>query len=325
MCRVNVTIAAQQTNSVTDGTTVGSSVAQRRPSGTLFPPSRRIPVVMEWRCEWCGKPHESDDPPCDNCGHGTFEKAVERVPATADQPQGSVWVCPECGRQHQKHSPPCSRCGNLELEQRDVADLDDPLEDIGTGWRDVIEAKYVAGYVAVGIIIVVLGLGFVGVIDLPGIGEPTTPDAPGDADVAGNLSLADVEAEYVAELNERRASAGASELSNDATLGRMAAYYNKARVDAIYDDGSGPGSDAIDRFDHGCASQPDVLQHENLEGADGTAIVAAESPDAAASALVERVENGAQFDDLLDPEQERVGVDVHVAPDDRVFVTVVVC
>ncbi|MCU4799038.1 hypothetical protein OB920_01440 [Halobacteria archaeon HArc-gm2] len=280
---------------------------------------------MEWRCEWCGKPHESDDPPCDNCGHGKFEKAVERVPATADQPQGSVWVCPECGRQHQKHSPPCSRCGNLELEQRDVADLDDPLEDIGTGWRDVVEAKYVAGYVAVGIIIVVLGLGFVGVIDLPGMGEPDIPDAPGDAETAGNLSLAAVEDAYVAELNERRESAGASPLATDETLGRLAAYYNKASVDAIYDDGSGPARDAIDRFDHGCASRPQTPQHQNLEGPDGTAIVEAESADAAASALVERVENGDRFDDLLDPERERVGVDVHVATDDRVFVTIAIC
>jgi len=74
-----------------------------------------------------------------------------------------------------RSTPPCSRCGNLELEQRDVADLDDPLEDIGTGWRDVIEAKYVAGYVAVGVLLLVLGLGFVGVIDLPGMGEPTIP------------------------------------------------------------------------------------------------------------------------------------------------------
>jgi|AntDeeMinimDraft_5_1070356.scaffolds.fasta_scaffold00083_38 DNA-directed RNA polymerase subunit RPC12/RpoP len=280
---------------------------------------------MEWRCEWCGKPHESDDPPCDNCGHHEFEKAVERVPATADQPQGSVWVCPECGRQHQKHSPPCSRCGNLELEQRDVADLDDPLEDIGTGWRDVIEAKYVAGYVAVGVLLLVLGLGFVGVIDLPGMGEPTIPDAPGNADTAGNLSLAEVEAEYVAEVNERRDAAGASSLRTDETLGRLAAYYNKAIVDATYDDGDGPNRDAIDRFDHDCSSPPDILRHENSAGPDGAAIVTAESPEAAASALVERVENGARFDDLLDATRSSVGVDVHVAPDDRVFVTIVVC
>ena len=280
---------------------------------------------MEWRCAWCGKPHESDDPPCDNCGHGKFEKAVERVPATADQPQGSVWVCPDCGRQHQKHSPPCSRCGNLELEQRDVSELDDPLDDIGTRWRDVVEPRYVAGYVAVGLLLLVLGLGAVGVIDLPGFGAPAIPDAPGDADTAGNLSLDAVEREYVDALNERRENASVEPLTTDATLGEMAAYYNKAVVDAAYDDGSGPDRDALGRFDHGCSSRPDIVRHENRAGPGGTPITDADGPDAAASALVASIEDDSGFDTLLDPDLRSVGVDVHVAPDGRVFVTVVTC
>ncbi|MFC7058003.1 hypothetical protein [Halovenus salina] len=70
---------------------------------------------MEWRCEWCGKPHEEDDPPCDNCGHGQFEKAVVRqtdLSEEGSQEATIVWVCPDCGREHPKHAPPCSRCGN---------------------------------------------------------------------------------------------------------------------------------------------------------------------------------------------------------------------
>ena len=70
---------------------------------------------MEWRCEWCGKPHEENDPPCDACGHGSFERAV--VP-TGPEGDGEtlLWICPECGREHVRNNPPCSRCGNMNLE-----------------------------------------------------------------------------------------------------------------------------------------------------------------------------------------------------------------
>lgn len=73
---------------------------------------------MEWRCEWCGKPHGADDPPCDNCGHGRFERAVQPV-----GPEGeggpTVWVCSDCGRDHPRNNPPCSRCGGMDLERRE--------------------------------------------------------------------------------------------------------------------------------------------------------------------------------------------------------------
>ena len=65
---------------------------------------------MDWRCEWCEKPHEENDPPCDNCGHGSFEKAVRQVNHEV-VPGGTVWVCQDCGRSHQRNSPPCKRCG----------------------------------------------------------------------------------------------------------------------------------------------------------------------------------------------------------------------
>lgn len=71
---------------------------------------------MEWRCEWCGKPHEADDPPCDNCGHGSFERAVAPV-APEGEGGPTVWVCTECGRDHPRNTPPCSRCGAMTLEQ----------------------------------------------------------------------------------------------------------------------------------------------------------------------------------------------------------------
>jgi hypothetical protein len=77
---------------------------------------------MEWRCEWCGKPHEENDPPCDNCGHGSFERAVVRqtdLSEGGDPDTMTVWVCTACGREHPKHSPPCSRCNNATLEREE--------------------------------------------------------------------------------------------------------------------------------------------------------------------------------------------------------------
>lgn len=281
---------------------------------------------MEWRCEWCGKPHESDDPPCDNCGHSTFEKAVERVPAAADEPQGSVWVCPDCGRQHQKHSPPCSRCGNLELEHRDVSELDDPLDDIGTRWRDVIELRYVLGYVAVGALVLVLGLGMLGVVDLPGFGEPEIPDAPGESETAGNVSLDAVEREFVVALNQRRQDAGQSPLSSEETLGRMAEYYTNATVAAQYGDGDGPDRDVLQSFEPDCSTSPFLVPDVSSPGTAGTSVVAeAGNPGAAASTLLANLETSGSFEELLQPDRDAVGVAVHVAPDDRVYVTVAVC
>lgn len=85
---------------------------------------------MRWRCEWCGKPHEENDPPCDNCGHGKFEEAVvQQAGAGDDQDSMLVWVCTECGREHTKNSPPCSRCNNATFERREKVVTDADLTD----------------------------------------------------------------------------------------------------------------------------------------------------------------------------------------------------
>jgi len=93
---------------------------------------------MEWRCEWCGKPHEENDPPCDNCGHGSFEKAVVRRQSPEANNSTVVWVCTECGREHTKNSPPCSRCNNATLE-REEKTLSD--EDLTAGPNSVSRPK----------------------------------------------------------------------------------------------------------------------------------------------------------------------------------------
>lgn len=280
---------------------------------------------MEWRCTRCGEAHEAADPPCLACGHDEFERAADGG-GEPGRPRGTVWVCPECGRQHQKHSPPCSRCGNLALEQRDVSDLEDPLAEIGTRWRDVVEPRYVVGYLAVGALLVVLALGALGVVDLPGFGEPAVPDAPGEAETAGNLSLDAVEREFVFALNERRRNASATALSTDATLSRMAAYYDKSVVRAAFGDGDGPSRDALERFDPPCSSRPAIVfrGEPTDEGATGLVAAAGSESDLAAS-LLSALERGGGLDELLRPDAERVGVDVHVDPTNRASVAVAVC
>lgn len=93
---------------------------------------------MEWRCEWCGKPQEENDPPCDNCGHGKFEKAVVREKSLdSDVNSTVVWVCTACGREHTKNSPPCSRCNNAKLERQRKEITDENLTTLpGEGRLD---------------------------------------------------------------------------------------------------------------------------------------------------------------------------------------------
>ena len=100
---------------------------------------------MEWRCEWCGKPHEADDPPCDSCGHGSFERAVVQqtdLGGGGDPDTMTVWVCTACGREHPKHSPPCSRCNNatLEREQKRV-DESNLTDRPGSAGADGVSAE----------------------------------------------------------------------------------------------------------------------------------------------------------------------------------------
>jgi ribosomal protein L40E len=100
---------------------------------------------MEWRCEWCGKPHESDDPPCDNCGHGSYERAVVQRTDLAeggDPDTMTVWVCTACGREHPKNSPPCSRCNNATLEREEKrVDESNLTERPGSANFDTVSAE----------------------------------------------------------------------------------------------------------------------------------------------------------------------------------------
>jgi len=198
------------------------------------------------------------------------------------------------------------------------------LDEIGTRWLDVIELKYVAGYAAVAVLLSVLVLSVVGVITLPGAQSatqpPAVPDAPGSAETVGDRSLSGVEAAYLEELNDRRTGEGAEALSRNESADDAAAYYNKATVAARAGEGDQPDSDSISRFGLPC-DQPTLVSYQVAPERTGQAVTDFETDRALAVALVDSyVERGNAF-----ASGTTVGVDVHVAPDETVFVTYVVC
>jgi len=183
---------------------------------------------MEWRCEWCGKPHEEDDPPCDNCGHGKFEKAVVRQTDLAGEegPETTlVWVCTDCGREHPKNAPPCSRCGNTKLEKQRQRVDDNDLS--APGYLDLVTPRYLA---AVGVTLVVAAvfvLGVAGVVDLPGFGQGGVPDV--DA----------------ASLNERLREQGDGDLERNDRLDEIATWVNQQSIKSQAADGQRVDGDRL--------------------------------------------------------------------------------
>ena len=186
---------------------------------------------MNWRCEWCGKPHEENDPPCDNCGHGSFEKAV--VPRTdlaeGEREPALVWVCTECSREHPKNAPPCSRCGNTTLEKRrqeiDESELEAP------SYRELLTPGYVAAVLVLGLAMVVFALGVAGVIALPGFGGdgPTVEGTvPGNATSADGIDISEIETAYLDALADREDVGAGAERS--AALDELATYANQQQL-----------------------------------------------------------------------------------------------
>jgi len=283
---------------------------------------------MEWRCEWCGKPHEENDPPCDNCGHGRFEKAVVQMgPAETDDAVRPVWTCTECGRDHEKHSPPCSRCGNAALERRE-RDYSDVETTGSTGWLDVLDRRYTAGFAVVGVLALVLGLGMVGVVDLPVVGsagQPSPPEVPGHAEEVDGISLSDAEDGLVETVNDDREDAGRQPLDRRETLDAMATYYNTRRVEHDYEDADAPTLSELDPFDPNCQGPISVLPYSRLYVGD----LVDDSIDA--SSMGQTLARGRGTADSLserleaDETRAGIGVDIHVAPEREIYVTVVAC
>lgn len=274
---------------------------------------------MRWRCEWCGKPHESDNPPCDNCGHGTFEKAVvQQTDLSGEEgPESTtVWACTECGREHTKHSPPCSRCGNAKLEQQqsrvDESELSAP------GYRDLLTPRYAAALAVAGLLATVFVLGFTGLADVPGFPDddvPSVDNVPGNATQSGGVALAAVEDEYVAEINTRRETDGIDRVERTGGLDEIATFYNQRAVKEVFGDGTLPDADRLGEL---LGNECDARAESGF-----TFITQNGTTDAAtlgsrlAASIQER-----QFQP--DREATTIGVDVHAA-DGELFLSHLVC
>ncbi|WP_254763985.1 hypothetical protein [Natrinema marinum] len=198
---------------------------------------------MKWRCTWCGKPHEENDPPCDSCGHNAFEEAIVRVdegeitehassePDSVDTGADIVWACPDCGREHVRNSPPCSRCGTpmLEKTERTYEDVD---RDLNTpSWFQVAK-PYLPVVAGVAIVVALVATGVVSVPELPGTGAPAPPEAPGEGTEAAGIDLEETERLVHERLERDREHSR----SYDDDLATYAEYYNLAYVAIKYED-----------------------------------------------------------------------------------------
>ncbi|WP_181685632.1 hypothetical protein [Halorhabdus salina] len=273
---------------------------------------------MKWRCPQCGKPHDRNDPPCDNCGHHDFERAV--VPGAPESDRESfVWSCVECGRQHQRNNPPCARCGHGTFEKQ-------PLEyndvDLSTrGYLDLIGRQELA---AIGVLVGLLAIGalaITGIVTVPGLtpqGPPTVENVPGNATVADGLSLGDVETAYLEALNDRRGAAGSTTLERSETLDSLATYYNQHRVRAVYGDGSLPSKAELgESFDVQCSAKMYPLRPLQPNW------TASASPRSLGETLA--TDRLADETDSFQRTASRTGIDMHYAPDGTLFVTQVIC
>ena len=278
---------------------------------------------MKWRCEWCGKPHEENDPPCDNCGHGTFEEAVVRGAPAGDAEPGTttVWVCPECGRAHPKNSPPCSRCGHgkLEMEERTV----DDYGDVGApSYRDLITPRYAVGLVAALALAAVFVLGATGIVAIPGLTPPGLDVAgvPGNATVAAGIDLGAVEDAYLDGLNERREAGDVEPLASDEDLTEVTRFFNQRAIKESLTDRDLPSTDtAAKRLRNACSSEPLVWDL----GRGDVSIDGFGDAESLAEALVDRSEfrSGSVGADA----GPKTGIDLHVGPDGTVYVLQLVC
>lgn len=281
---------------------------------------------MKWRCEWCGKPHEENDPPCDNCGHGQFEEAVVRrtdLAESGERTTALVWVCTECGREHAKHNPPCSRCGNQTLEKErqrvDESELSAP------GYFDLVTPGYVAAFAVALVLLTVFALGATGIVDVPGFGSEGVPGVdgvPGNATHTGAIPLATVEDRFAGELNSRLESTGEQRIVRDGTLDEVARYLNQQVVRTEYTDRTGtPEVDDAVREALGDVCDRDRARSVPVSiqpGGDGEQLTSGALGTELADAYLVRVGLGEIGGDQF-------GVDVHQGPDGVLFLVQVTC
>ncbi|RQG89818.1 hypothetical protein EA462_07305 [Natrarchaeobius halalkaliphilus] len=280
---------------------------------------------MKWRCTWCGKPHEENDPPCDECGHNAFERAVVRAgkeprnsPArTVDTGTPYVWRCSNCGRDHVKNNPPCSRCGNPELEKTEqtYADVDRDLET--PSWLEVAK-PYMPIFAVIGIVAVLFATGIVSPTIIPGIGSPAPPDAPGEGTQAAGIDLEVTANEVHERLESERATSGEPR-EYDGALAAYAEYQNRAFVSVEYED-ERPGLADPGEFGADCHGEP-IGGQLSLDGP--TIQEYADEADLADD-ITDRLLVSSIGDDVRDG-YDGEGIDVHVGPGGDVYVYYATC
>lgn len=275
---------------------------------------------MKWRCPQCGKPHERNDPPCENCGHHKLQRAVVPHASEEEDREQFVWACSECGRHHQRNNPPCSRCGNATFEKKSLEyDEFDPGDT--KGYRELVGRTEVGLAVAVVLLIVAGVLGYLGVVNVPGItpqGPPTVEDVPGGDDRAGSLALSDVETEMLAEINERRS---ARPIQRNDALDRMSTYVVRLTAKRIL---TGEQRDIeqvreeLNRFDIPCDNDP-VITGSRSGSVTGSDVVA--------GTVARQLFDSMNLDDGSPTEGRfsNIGIGTHAGPNGTVFATAVYC
>ena len=267
---------------------------------------------MTWRCTWCGREYDADDPPCDTCGRETFER-VDDESGSAFEAEAFVWVCENCSREHVKNAKICTGCSHPNLEKRAVGDEDLSSELSTPGYLDV-GWPYLLGAVAV---VAVVALALAGVVPVPGLGgPPAPPEAPGESAQAAGLDLRAVESELRGEFAAERGT----ERGRDDGLSALGTYAVRHDVAAEYDPDYEGELPAVREFDPDCRTElgGDVVE---------LSIDPANFDDEAAlaAALVDDLLERSSFEALVTREADVEAVAVHVTPEDTVAVAYVVC
>ncbi|WP_323675568.1 hypothetical protein [Halorubellus sp. PRR65] len=224
---------------------------------------------------------------------------------------GFEWECEHCGERTPKHNPPCSNCGGMSLEKV-------PLD----GEREVREAESLAGTSRR----TVIGYGVAGAAAVVGGGyfiwdaltPPTIPDAPGNAERAGGISLAAVEDEVLAGVNAERDTALAAE-------GRVVEAARYATAYTVVEGESGSARELYGRLDEFRIGRYQFVRRILSGGESERAIEGFADADAVADAFLRNLLGDDDVRAFLTNERFEYGsADVHVAPNGDAYASVVV-
>lgn len=274
---------------------------------------------MEWMCAECGALHQKNNPPCKECGAMQFEKTVVRRKPEDDNvdPANVEWECPECGRRHPKNNPPCSKCGNMQLDSVEVDHSTDEPVSAGFSTHDMLKAVGLITVVAV----LIFGVLNTGVLNQS---SPTVNNVPGEANESSGLDLRTVEYNIYENINEERSIEGIGTLSVKSKPTEMAKYYNKLMVKRGQYPLNKSSKDVFKSF----SCHPTLAYNRiGYESATNERAIGYYSTEEELAREISRswLSSSDTRPILLDEESSSMGVDVHVAPNGDVYVTVVLC